>query len=56
MHGHCYRHARPRPQAQLLLLHPVPAGLLFFRHGKNTTHFIDAWQAKLDADEKVGWG
>jgi hypothetical protein len=33
-----------------------PAGLLFFRHGKNTTHFIDAWQAKLDADDKVGWG
>lgn len=36
------------------LLPRRPAGLLFFRHGKNTTHFIDAWQKRLDSDEKVG--
>jgi hypothetical protein len=29
------------------------AGLLFFRHGPNTTSFIDAWQRTLDADSKV---
>lgn len=28
-------------------------GLLFFRHGKNTTHFIDAWQKRLDSDDKA---
>ncbi|KAI3429380.1 hypothetical protein D9Q98_005475 [Chlorella vulgaris] len=28
-------------------------GLLFFRHGPNTTSFIDAWQRTLDADSKA---
>lgn len=40
---------------------PVPPspGLLFFRHGRNTTLFIDAWQKQLDSDESVSaepWG
>ncbi len=29
------------------------AGLIFFRHSKNTSRFIDAWQKKLDSDSKV---
>jgi hypothetical protein len=28
-------------------------GLLFFRHGANTTRFIDEWQKRLDADSKA---
>ncbi len=32
----------------------IHAGLLFFRHGANTTRFIDVWQQRLDADSKVG--
>ncbi|PSC68170.1 glycosyltransferase family 77 [Micractinium conductrix] len=28
-------------------------GLLFFRHGRNTTLFIDAWQKQLDSDESA---
>lgn len=34
---------------------PLYAGLLFFRHSKNTSRFIDAWQKQLDSDSKVGW-
>lgn len=28
-------------------------GLLFFRHSKNTSRFIDAWQKQLDSDSKA---
>jgi hypothetical protein len=34
-------------------MHRLFAGLLFFRHSKNTSHFIDEWQAELDRDSKV---
>ena len=46
----------PPPPPPLLPPHPIHAGLLFFRHGRNTTAFIDAWQRRLDADEKARAG
>lgn len=48
--------APPRPLARAVhasCAAPTPAGLLFFRHGAPTTAFIDAWQQRLDADDKV---
>lgn len=43
--------------AQHVASEPLHAGLLFFRHGVNTTCFIDVWQQRLDSDSKVcGWG
>lgn len=40
-------------QAQHVASEPLHAGLLFFRHGVNTTRFIDVWQQRLDSDSKV---
>ena len=56
MDGHWRHHGLRSCPTAVLSLPCNTTGLLFFRHSKNTTHFIDAWQAKLDADEKVGGG